>query len=113
MHTRYAVVLATDPSTLASQVEDLMKQGWEAQGGVSVAEIHDDDGAETQWAQAMVRRPGARADTAGEEPTGEGDMPRVAPTPASTAPPPGRQTGAAPMRGRRSTSLALVAAPAA
>jgi hypothetical protein len=60
----YVVLLATDPSSLSSQVNKLIAQGrddkglrWQPQGGVAISEIHEEGtGESTQWAQAMVKR---------------------------------------------------------
>jgi hypothetical protein len=52
----YVILLARDPSSLASQVNDLIKRGWQPQGGVAASEVHEEGtAAATQWAQAMVK----------------------------------------------------------
>lgn len=53
----YVVLLALDPSTLSTSVNQLITLGWRPQGGVALAEVRDEqDGAQTQWAQAMVKQ---------------------------------------------------------
>ena len=53
----YQVVIATDPSSLTSQVRAFQKQEWETTGGVAITEVHEEgEGEQVQWAQAMVKR---------------------------------------------------------
>jgi hypothetical protein len=54
----YTILVAGDASTLSSQVNDLLKGGWEPQGGVTLSETRpaEDDEATKMWAQAMVKR---------------------------------------------------------
>jgi hypothetical protein len=57
----YTILVAGDASTLSSQVNNLLKGGWEPQGGVTLSETRaaeDDEGSEI-WAQAMVKRDAA------------------------------------------------------
>jgi hypothetical protein len=55
----YTILLGTDPSTLASEVNALISRGWEPAGGVAIAEVHEDaEEGQTQWAQAMIRESG-------------------------------------------------------
>ena len=56
MKTQYSILIATDPSSLSSQVNGLIERGWQVQGGVAIAQVRDEEGKEesTQWAQAMV-----------------------------------------------------------
>lgn len=56
----YTILVATDASTLSSQVNQLLTQGWQSQGGVCVAtnNTHDSQGYDEVtelWAQAMVK----------------------------------------------------------
>lgn len=54
---QYTILLATDPSSLSSAVNELIGNGWEPQGGVVVTTVHEEqEGELTQWAQAMVKR---------------------------------------------------------
>ena len=60
MRKEYVVLLATDPSSLSSQVNALLRDGWQCQGGVALAQVTDDESGEkgVQWAQALIRRDG-------------------------------------------------------
>ncbi len=52
----YSILLATDPSSLSSQVNALIAKGWRPQGGVSQSTVNEEgEGEQTQWAQAMVK----------------------------------------------------------
>jgi hypothetical protein len=59
----YVVVIATDPSSLSSQVNNLISNGWRPQGGLALTQVkndvEDDEPYETQWAQAMVKDGGS------------------------------------------------------
>lgn len=54
----YTILIAKDPSELSSQVNNLIKQGWEPQGGVTLSQTHDAELNEVMetWAQAMTKR---------------------------------------------------------
>lgn len=66
--SEYTILLAADPSSLSSLVNNLIVLGWEPQGGVALAELHDDpEQGSAQWAQAMTRRAPASAGGDGEE----------------------------------------------
>lgn len=69
--TDYTLALATDPSSLTTRVLILIREGWEPQGGVSLMAVHDEDGEQAQWAQAMVRR-GPEADSENGSGVGQG-----------------------------------------
>ncbi len=54
----YTILVAGDASTLSSQVNNLLKGGWEPQGGVTVTtgrEMPESEEYEL-WTQAMVKR---------------------------------------------------------
>lgn len=57
----YTILLAGDASTLSSQVNNLIANGWEPQGGVTLSENRtaEDDEATEIWVQAMVKRDAA------------------------------------------------------
>ena len=55
---QYVILLATDPSSLSTQVNALIAQGWQPQNGVALSQIWDDeaDAFIVQWAQAMTKQ---------------------------------------------------------
>ena len=52
----YKLVTATSPDDLVSKVNDWLNQGWELQGGVSVATYIKSSGPESGLYQAMFKR---------------------------------------------------------
>ncbi len=53
----YTILVASDASTLSSQVNNLLKNDWKPQGGIAISEILDPESGEIseQWAQAMIK----------------------------------------------------------
>jgi hypothetical protein len=58
MDDEYTILVAGDASTLSSQVNALLKGGWEPQGGVTLSETRTAEDVEATeiWTQAMVKR---------------------------------------------------------
>jgi hypothetical protein len=54
----YVILLGTDPSSLSSQVNARIRDGWIPQGGVVVVTVRDEEAQEEgqQWAQAMTKQ---------------------------------------------------------
>jgi hypothetical protein len=51
---RYTVVVAFDVTRLESQVNDLLSEGWDIQGSMSVHDVRTGDGLETVYHQPMT-----------------------------------------------------------
>lgn len=74
--TDYTILLAGDASTLSSLVNNLIRRGWQPQGGVSVSVFTPEEGETAeQWAQAMIKREVA---VAAEEAIAIRELPPVA-----------------------------------
>lgn len=56
----YQIVMATDIDEIACDVKQLIEEGWEPQGGVSIACFSEEYGSiscvKTRYAQAMILR---------------------------------------------------------
>lgn len=63
MENDYTILVANDASSLSSQVNNLLRHGWEPQGGVTVTTGREtpDGEAYELWAQAMIKRTPADA----------------------------------------------------
>ncbi len=58
----YTILIANDPSTLSSLVNNLIEHGWQPTGGVAVTagqDAQEEPSIET-WAQAMMKRDAAQ-----------------------------------------------------
>lgn len=67
--TRYTILLASDASSLSTQVNELLARGWQPAGGVTLAEV--ETGLVTQWAQAMTLTGEGREGDEGEHALGD------------------------------------------
>lgn len=55
----YLVVTATNEDRLVLRVKELLAQGWEPQGGLSLTDIKPQNEFGPTWAQAMIKRQNA------------------------------------------------------
>src|ERR1051326_6295034 len=66
----YTTLLGTDPSTLSTEVNALIRHGWRPQGGVMVMAMRDEETQEEmqQGTQGMVKESNADSHSLDEEP---------------------------------------------
>lgn len=62
---KYTILLGRDPSSLSTEVNNLLSHGWRPQGGVCIVAVRDEEDREEveQWAQAMVKDSDSESDS--------------------------------------------------